>query len=128
MSDGVVAVLTADDVPAATGTAEPGRGWADGRSLGPLDHLPGGGGLIVTTVVADPEYLTTELVMSTQFKKEASRGAWNPRPCDIAPPLRGPAPTAANPFAAAASRQSGGISRYCGKSSVMSDHGALDAT
>ena len=65
--------------------------------------LPGDAGswLVVTTVVSDPEYLTTELVLSTQFKKEAGRAAWNPRPCDIAPPLRGPAPTPANPFAAA---------------------------
>jgi hypothetical protein len=55
-------------------------------------------------VVTDPEYLTTELVISSQFKKEASRGAWSPRPCEIAPPLRGPAPTPDNPFAAAASR------------------------
>jgi hypothetical protein len=62
-----------------------------------------GAWLVVTTVVADPEYLTTELVMSTQFKKEAGRGAWNPRPCEIEPPLRGPAPTPENPFAAAAS-------------------------
>ena len=68
--------------------------------------LPGDAGawLVVTTVVSDPEYLTTELIMSTQFKKEASRGAWDPRPCDIAPPLRGPAPTPDNPFGAAASR------------------------
>ena len=68
--------------------------------------LPGDAGawLVVTTVVTDPEYLTTELVMSSQFKKETSRGAWNPRPCEIAPPLRGPAPTPENPFAAAASR------------------------
>ena len=68
--------------------------------------LPGDAGawLIVTTVVNDPEYLTTELVMSSQFKKETNRGAWNPRPCEIAPPLRGPAPTPENPFAAAASR------------------------
>jgi hypothetical protein len=67
--------------------------------------LPGDAGtwLIVTTVVADPEYLTTELVLSSQFKKEAGRGAWDPRPCDIAPPLRGPMPTPDNPFAAAAS-------------------------
>jgi hypothetical protein len=51
--------------------------------------LPGGGGtwLIVTTVVADPVYLTTELVMSSQFKKEAGRAGWDPRPCEIAPPL-----------------------------------------
>jgi hypothetical protein len=68
--------------------------------------LPGDAGawLVVTTVVSDPEYLTTDLVMSTQFKKEASRGAWNPRSCDIAPPLRGPAPTPDNPFAAVALR------------------------
>lgn len=51
--------------------------------------LPGDGGtwLVVTTVVDDPDYLTTELVMSTQFKKEAGRGGWNPRPCEIPPPL-----------------------------------------
>ena len=53
--------------------------------------LPDGKGewLIVTTVVNDPDYLTTELVMSTQFKKEARRAGWNPRPCDIPPPLVG---------------------------------------
>ena len=67
--------------------------------------LPDAGAwLILTMVVDDPEYLTTELVVSSQFKKEASRGGWNPRPCDIAPPLRAPAPTPADPFAAAASR------------------------
>jgi hypothetical protein len=51
--------------------------------------LPGDRGtwLIVTTVVDDPEYLTTELIMSTQFKKETSRSGWNPRPCEISPPL-----------------------------------------
>jgi hypothetical protein len=51
--------------------------------------LPDGNGtwLIVTTVVNDPEYLTTDLLMSTQFKKDTSRSRWNPRPCDIAPPL-----------------------------------------
>jgi hypothetical protein len=43
--------------------------------------------LIVTTVVSDPEYLTTDLLMSTQFKKETGRSRWNPRACDIAPPL-----------------------------------------
>jgi hypothetical protein len=50
--------------------------------------LPGDAGawLVVTTVVVDPEYLTTELVLSSQFKKEASRAGWNPRACDIAPP------------------------------------------
>jgi len=67
--------------------------------------LPGDAGawLIVTTALADPEYLTTELVLSAQFKKEASRAAWNPLPCDVAPPLRAPAPSPADPFAATAS-------------------------
>lgn len=52
-------------------------------------ELPNGGGawLIVTTVVDDPEYLTTELLMSTQFRKESSRSGWNPRECTIAAPL-----------------------------------------
>ena len=56
--------------------------------------LPGDAGtwLVVTMVVADPEYLTTELVLSSQFKKESSRSAWNPRACEIAPPLLPPAP------------------------------------
>ena len=51
--------------------------------------LPADGGtwLIVTTVVTDPEYLSTELIMSSQFKMETSRAGWNPRPCDIADPL-----------------------------------------
>jgi hypothetical protein len=68
-----------------------------------------GAWLIVTTVVADPDYLTTELVLSTQFKKEASRGAWSPRPCDITPPLRGRAPTPDNPFAAAGAEAREGL-------------------
>ena len=68
--------------------------------------IPGDAGawLVVTMVVDDPEYLTTQLLISSQFKKEASRAAWSPRPCDIAPPLRAPAPTPADPFAAAVSR------------------------
>jgi hypothetical protein len=51
--------------------------------------LPGDMGtwLVVTTVVDDPEYLTAELVMSSQFKKEADTARWNPRPCEVAAPL-----------------------------------------
>ena len=48
--------------------------------------------LIVTTVVADPVYLTQEFVLSSQFKKESDASKWNPRPCDIPaprPPRRG---------------------------------------
>jgi hypothetical protein len=62
--------------------------------------LPGDGGtwLVVTTVVDDPVYLTTELVMSTQFKKERDGGGWNPRPCDISPPLTERDPPPPGPF------------------------------
>jgi hypothetical protein len=51
--------------------------------------LPGDGGtwLVVTTVVNDAKYLTTELIMSSQFKKETRRAGWNPRPCETQPPL-----------------------------------------
>jgi hypothetical protein len=50
--------------------------------------LPDGGTwLIVTTVVNDPQYLSQEFVLSSQFKKEADTSKWNPRPCDIPPPL-----------------------------------------
>jgi hypothetical protein len=43
--------------------------------------------LIVTTVVEDPEFLTQEFVISTQFKKESDLSKWNPRPCDIPDPV-----------------------------------------
>jgi hypothetical protein len=58
--------------------------------------LPGNGGtwLIVTTAVSDPVYLTAELLISTQFKKETGRGGWSPRPCEIAPPRVATAPPA----------------------------------
>jgi hypothetical protein len=50
--------------------------------------LPDGSAwLIVTTVVNDPQYLTQEFVLSSQFKKESDASKWNPRPCDIPPPL-----------------------------------------
>ena len=43
--------------------------------------------LIVTTVVDDPEYLTQEFVISSQFRKESDTSKWSPRPCEIPPPL-----------------------------------------
>ena len=42
--------------------------------------------LIVTTVIADPMYLTQEFVLSSQFKKEPDGSKWSPRPCDIPAP------------------------------------------
>jgi hypothetical protein len=44
--------------------------------------------LIVTTVIADPEYLTQEFVLSSQFKKETDTSKWSPRPCEIPAPSR----------------------------------------
>jgi len=51
--------------------------------------LPGDGGtwLIVTMVVDDPVYLTTEFITSTHFRKENELSGWSPRPCEISPPL-----------------------------------------
>jgi hypothetical protein len=51
--------------------------------------LPGDAGtwLIVTTIVDDPEYLTTEFIYSSQFRRETGRSGWNPGPCDIPAPL-----------------------------------------
>lgn len=47
-----------------------------------------GAWLIVTTVIEDPDYLTQEFVLSSQFKKESDLSKWSPRPCEIAPPLK----------------------------------------
>ena len=46
-----------------------------------------GSWLIVTTVINDPEYLTQEFVLSTQFKKETDASKWSPRPCEIPDPV-----------------------------------------
>jgi hypothetical protein len=36
---------------------------------------------VVTTIVEDPEYLTTPFVTSSNFKKQADATGWNPTPC-----------------------------------------------
>jgi hypothetical protein len=36
---------------------------------------------VVTTIVEDPEYLTTPFVTSTNFKKQPDATGWNPTPC-----------------------------------------------
>ncbi len=37
--------------------------------------------LLVTSIVEDPEYLTTAFVTSGQFKREPDPSKWNPSPC-----------------------------------------------
>jgi hypothetical protein len=41
----------------------------------------------VTTVIEDPQYLTEPYVTSTHFRREANDDKWNPRPCEIVPPI-----------------------------------------
>jgi hypothetical protein len=36
---------------------------------------------VVTTHVADPEYLQSRFVTSSHFRREADGSRWNPRPC-----------------------------------------------
>lgn len=57
-----------------------------------------GSWLIVTSVIRDPLYLSQELVLSTQFRKESGNAGWDPRPCDIQPPRVVRPPTVPGPF------------------------------
>jgi hypothetical protein len=46
-----------------------------------LDEANGDAWLVVTTLVEDPEYLTTRFQVSSNFKKMPDGSAWNPTPC-----------------------------------------------
>jgi hypothetical protein len=41
--------------------------------------------LVVTTVVADPKYLSQEFVTSTHFRREPNAAKWDPTPCRATP-------------------------------------------
>jgi hypothetical protein len=63
--------------------------------------LPGTAGswLIVTSIIEDPVYLTQELVLSTQFRKETDdTSGWEPRDCEIQRPRVVRPPTVPGPF------------------------------
>jgi hypothetical protein len=46
---------------------------------------PGGGQLLVVTIVVDdPRYLTQPFIVSSHFKKEADGSKWDPTPCSAA--------------------------------------------
>lgn len=45
--------------------------------------------LVLTSVVTDPEYLTSPYVLSSQFKHEADGSKWDPSPCRPLWPLSG---------------------------------------
>lgn len=55
-----------------------------------FDRHGGPGGaewFTVTTVVEDPRYLTDPFVTSSHFRRELDGSRWNPRPCEVDPPL-----------------------------------------
>jgi len=52
-----------------------------------VDLPDGTSWLIVTTLVNDPQFLTTSYITSSQFRKEPEGGAWNPAPCRVGRPL-----------------------------------------
>ena len=41
----------------------------------------------VVTTVDDPRYLARPFITSTHFKREANAASWNPRPCEVVPPI-----------------------------------------
>jgi hypothetical protein len=47
--------------------------------------------LIVTSQLTDPQYLNQPYMLSSQFKREANDAKFQPRPCQVDPPVL-PAP------------------------------------
>ena len=45
--------------------------------------------LIVTSIIEDPQYLTMPFMLSTHFKREADGSKFQPRPCELTPPVTG---------------------------------------
>jgi hypothetical protein len=43
--------------------------------------------LIVTSRLDDPMYLSQPFTLSTHFKREPDASKWNPRPCEVVPPI-----------------------------------------
>lgn len=47
-----------------------------------LDEANGDSWLVVTTLIEDPQYLTTRFQVSSHFKKVPDGSGWNPTPCE----------------------------------------------
>jgi hypothetical protein len=45
--------------------------------------------LIVTSIVDDPQYLTMPFMLTTHFKREPDGTKFQPRPCELTPPVTG---------------------------------------
>ena len=70
-----------------------------------FDRVPGPNNeswLIVTSILDDPTYLDQPFMLTTQFKREAGCAKFNPRPCEMTPPVEGEAAAAERGRGAAA--------------------------
>jgi hypothetical protein len=56
-----------------------------------IDRPGGDVWLVVTSIIDDPTYLEVPLMLSTHFKREADGAKFDPRPCEVIPPLAGTA-------------------------------------
>jgi hypothetical protein len=50
--------------------------------------------LILTSVLDDPTYLNVPFMLTTHYKREPDASKFNPRPCEMTPEVKGPAPAA----------------------------------
>lgn len=48
-----------------------------------LEHPDGSQWLVAKTIVEDPVYLAMPYIVSSNFRREDDRGAWDPRPCGV---------------------------------------------
>jgi hypothetical protein len=46
--------------------------------------------LVLTSSLEDPQYLAVPFLLTDHFKKEADGSRFNPRPCVVTPPTKGP--------------------------------------
>jgi hypothetical protein len=56
-----------------------------------VDRMTGPNGdewLVFTSRLDDPTYLAQPFTLSTHFKKEPDGSKWNPRPCEVVPPIK----------------------------------------
>jgi hypothetical protein len=56
------------------------------------DEEGGDSWLVVTAIVDDPQYLATPYVTTSHFKREPDASKFQPRPCELTPPVVGSAP------------------------------------
>ncbi|HXF55813.1 MAG TPA: hypothetical protein VNK52_16990, partial [Hyphomicrobiaceae bacterium] len=54
-----------------------------------IDEPGGVSWLILTSIIEDPAYLDVPLMLTTHFKREPDGTKFNPRPCEVIPPIVG---------------------------------------